>query len=174
MFSPYQVIHQNKWYKLFSHAFIHADWTHLIFNMYTLYIFGRFIEAFFNKHYELGNIYYLLLYFGGALFACVPSMIKHKNNDLYFSLGASGAVSAVIFATIIIRPDLQFFFGIPAVIFGPLYLLYEFLMSKRSQSRIAHDAHFAGAVFGIIFTLMLDFNYFINNFIIQVKLLMNS
>lgn len=174
IFSPYQVIHHKKWYKVITHAFIHADWMHLGFNMYVLYLFGNLTEEFLVIQYDdLGYILYLALYIGGALFATLPAMTKHRDNDLYFSLGASGAVSSILFAAILIVPSMELlvFFAIPmkAVLFGILYLVLEYVLSKNSKSRIAHDAHFAGAIFGIIFMLLLDFNYFINNFIIEVQ-----
>lgn len=179
IFSPYQVVHQKRWYKVITHAFIHADFIHLGLNMYVLYIFGKNTEDFFVIRYgNLGYVLYGALYLGGIIFATIPAMSKHKDNDLYFSLGASGAVSGVLFASILIFPQasLGLIFlpiPIPAVIFGPLYLALEYYLSKRSQSRIAHDAHFAGAIFGIIFMLLLDFNFFINNFIVELQNLFN-
>jgi membrane associated rhomboid family serine protease len=178
LFNPYSVIHQKKWYKTISHAFIHADFMHLFFNMYVLYLFGNLVEGVFLTNYRFGITYYIVLYFGGILFATIPAFYKHSDNVGYNSLGASGAVSAVLFATIVINPgmSLYLFFvpiPIPAVVFGPLYLFYEYYMGKKGRTNIAHDAHFAGAVFGIIFTLILDFNYFINNFINQISLLIN-
>lgn len=174
MFSPYQAIHQKKWYKVITHAFVHADWMHLGFNMYVLYLFGNITENFLVAQYGTkGYVMFITLYIGGVMFATLPSIRKHKNNDLYFSLGASGAVSSVLFAAILIHPSMEllFFFAIPmkAVIFGPLYLALEYYLSKNSKGRIAHDAHFAGAIFGIIFMLLLDFNYFINNFSIELQ-----
>lgn len=147
--------------------------------MYVLFFFGKHVEEYFISSFGKikGEVFYVLLYVGGIIFASLPSLVKHKDNDLYFSLGASGAVSAVMFSFIIIAPGQELYLlgGIPikAYIFGPLYLLYEYLMSKHSKGRIAHDAHFAGAIFGIIFTLLLDFNFFINNFIAQVQALFN-
>ncbi len=179
IFSPYQVMHHKKWSKVLSHAFIHADWMHLGLNMFVLYNFGRLAELFFVREYgAIGYGLYLLLYVLGIAFATIPALYKHKNNDLYLSLGASGAVSSVLFACILIYPGaplgiLFLPFEIPAVVFGPLYLLFEFYMGKRNKGRIAHDAHFAGAVFGIIFMLILDSSRFINNFVLEVQDLLN-
>jgi membrane associated rhomboid family serine protease len=174
LFNPYSVAKQKQWYKAITHAFIHADFMHLFFNMYVLYIFGTYIESVFILRYETGVVYYLVLYIGGVLFATLPAFYKHANNHHYNSLGASGAVSAVLFSAIIINPTMTFYFSIPAFVFGPLYLLYEYYMGKRGRGNVAHDAHIAGAVFGIIFTLILDFNYFIDNFITQVSNLING
>lgn len=177
LFNPYSVVHQKKWYKVISHAFIHADFMHLFMNMYVLYMFGILVEGFLLVNYRFGIAYYLVLYFGGILFATLPALYKHSDNVHYNSLGASGAVSAVLFSAIVISPGetLYLFAVIPikAFVFGPLYLLYEYYMGKRGRTNIAHDAHFAGAVFGIFFTLILDFNYFINNFINQVSSIFN-
>lgn len=178
LFNPYSVVHQKKWYKVISHAFIHADFMHLFMNMYVLYLFGTLVEGFLLVNYRFGVAYYLVLYFGGILFASLPAFYKHSDNIHYNSLGASGAVSAVLFSTIVINPSMSLYLffipiPIPAVVFGPLYLLYEYYMGKRGRTNIAHDAHFAGAVFGIFFTLILDFNYFINNFINQVSSIFN-
>lgn len=180
LFNPYSVVHQKKWYKTISHAFIHADLMHLGMNMYVLYLFGNIVEYFFLANYQFGITYYILLYVGGVLFATLPAFYKHSDNIHYNSLGASGAVSAVLFSAIVIAPQMKIgilflppSLSLPAVVFGPLYLFYEYYMGKRGRTNIAHDAHFAGALFGIFFTLILDFNYFIDNFIYQVTSLFN-
>ena len=177
LFNPHSVVHQKKWYKTITHGFIHADFIHLGLNMYVLYMFGNIVEHFFLTNFQFGVTYYLVLYIGGILFATLPAFYKHSDNVHYNSLGASGAVSAVLFSAILIHPEYTLYLfaviPIPAVVFGPLYLFYEYYMDKKGKTNIAHDAHFAGAVFGIIFTLILDFNYFINNFINQVSSLFN-
>ena len=162
MFSPYRATQQGEWYRSFTHAFIHSDYMHLFFNMYVLYGFGQIEEIYGYLFEEKGWYYYVLLYLGGILFATLPSMLKHRDNDSYWSLGASGAVSAVLFSFIVILPTagLHLFFipiPIPAFIVGLGYLAYEYAMDKRSGGRIAHDAHFYGALFGIIFTLAIDY-----------------
>lgn len=164
--NPYDVIQHKKWYRAFSHAFIHADFMHLAFNMFVLYSFGSLLEQiFFLKFGVKGHFLYGLLYFSAILFSSIYSINKNKNNPYYNSLGASGAVSAVLFAFIILAPKtpLNLIFlpipgGIPAYIFGPLILLFEYLMAKRGGTGIAHDAHISGALYGIIFMAILDPN----------------
>ena len=104
IFSPYQYINNKKWWLVVSHGFIHADYLHLFFNMYVLYAFGFNVENQFNELNALGYLYFLILYLGAMIFATLPSIIKHRNNNSYRSLGASGAVSAVVFVFIILAP----------------------------------------------------------------------
>jgi len=155
-YSPYSVLKQQQWYRIISHAFIHADGFHLVVNMYVLHQFGRLTESSFEYYFEeKSTYYYLLLYLGGILFATLPAMKRHRDNPAYRSLGASGAVSAVVFSAILLNPMVTMFFGIPAFIFGIIYLIFEVYMDKRSQDNIAHDAHYWGAIFGLLFTAAL-------------------
>lgn len=161
-YNPYQVIHRKEWFRLISHAFVHADWVHLFINMWVLFIFGMLTEAYYKVYFEeRGKFFYLLLYLGGILFSTLPAMARHRNNPHYNAVGASGAVSAVLFASILFRPMSEIYImfipiGIPAFIFGILYLVYEAYMDKRAKDNVAHDAHFWGALFGIVFTLSLN------------------
>ncbi|MFI5203726.1 MAG: rhomboid family intramembrane serine protease [Flavobacteriales bacterium] len=155
-------------------AFVHADIFHLFFNMYVLYSFGNPLEYFFKSHFDSRGIFiYSLLYFGGALFSGLPGFARHKDNPAYLSIGASGAVSALVFSYIVLNPDggmgiifLPIF--IPALYFGLIYLAIEYYLDKRGGSRIAHDAHFWGAIFGVVFTLFVDTDFAVS-FIEQVK-----
>lgn len=151
--NPYRVKHQNKWQLFITHAFVHADFVHLGVNMYVFWMFGSFVEE------VIGSLPFLLLYFGGIIVASVPSFFKHQNNPNYNSLGASGAVASVVFAFVLINPAsylyLMAIIPLPAWLFGILYLVYEAYMDKKSNDRIAHDAHFYGAVWGILFTGLL-------------------
>jgi membrane associated rhomboid family serine protease len=159
IFYPPAITKQNQWWRFFTCGLIHADITHLLFNMFSLYMFGEFVERSFSSPIlfaEKGKILYLVMYLL-ALFVClIPTFIKHKNDYYYRSLGASGAVSAVVFAGILFDPTakLGFFFippVIPGYIFGPLYLILSTYLEKRSQDNINHSAHIWGALFGIIF-----------------------
>jgi len=185
LFNPYQVVHRKEYYRVISHAFIHGDFMHILFNMYVLYSFGNLIEQIFtipgafNQLFpdlefwgvSQGYLYYVLLYFGGIIFATLPAIKNHKDDPSYNSLGASGAVSAVVMAFILLLPttNLRLFFipiDIPAFILGGAYLGYEYYMSKRGRTGIAHDAHFWGAIFGLVLLLLLrpSFGlYFLND-----------
>lgn len=187
MFNPHDVVHYNKWYRSFTHAFIHADYFHLGFNMYVLYAFGvQYTQELYppqmyvNVPYSLeptlvhdfgarGYLYFGLLYLGGILFSTLIAIRRHRDNPGYNSLGASGAVMAVVFAYIILNPNAQLGLiflpiHVPAYIFGPILLGIEYYMSKRGRTGIAHDAHFAGAVFGIIFITLIDYHYLLDFF----------
>jgi len=183
LFNAYQVVHRKEYYRVITHAFIHADFIHLFFNMYVLYLFGNAVEGIFTnrKVFEYyfpslefwgtsnGYLYFILLYLGGILFAVLPSIRKHKDNPSYNSLGASGAVSAVVMAFILLLPtqDLYLFFipiGIPGFIFGAAYLFYEYYMSKKGGTGIAHDAHFTGAIFGLVLLIILKPGFVLNFF----------
>ena len=161
IFYPPAITRQNQWYRFFTCGLIHADITHLLFNMFSLYMFGEFVERSFLSPIlfaEKGKLLYIIMYFL-ALFVClIPTFIKHKNDYYYRSLGASGAVSAVVFAGILLDPTakLGFFFippVIPGYIFGPLYLILSTVLEKRSQDNVNHSAHIWGAIFGIIFVV---------------------
>lgn len=159
-FNAAKVVHQKQYYRLISHAFIHANWSHLLVNMFVLFFFGRGIEQYFG--YYFGNkatAYFLLLYFGGILASNIWSLMKHQNNYYYNAVGASGAVSAMLFAFIFFNPwEKLYFFGIlpiPGILFAVGYLFYSYHMSKKSTDNVAHDAHILGAIFGFVFPILL-------------------
>jgi membrane associated rhomboid family serine protease len=165
LLSPYQIIKNKEWHRVITHAFVHADYVHLLVNMLVLLSFGLAVESILNqlKSYEIiGNttVHFLTLYFGGAVISCLTTLKKHKDNFYYQGVGASGAVSAVVFASIFFRPlDKLYIMGvlpIPAIIFGIGYLFYSQYMSRKSSDNINHDAHFVGAIFGFIYPLLID------------------
>jgi membrane associated rhomboid family serine protease len=172
MYIPYDVKYHNAFVRLFSHMFVHADVLHLSFNMLSLYFLGEFLEYQLIEFFGFmnGEFHFVILYFGGGLFATLIPYIRNQNNPSYRSLGASGAVSSVIFATILWNPTmpLSIMFlpiAIPAYIFGPLYLAFEYWADKRGGTGIAHDAHLGGALFGIVYTLIINFDtgkFFLN------------
>ena len=148
---------------MLSHILIHADSTHLIFNMLSLYFLGSILEQQFMFQYGTvaGETHFIILYIVGGLFATMIPFIRNQENPSYRSLGASGAVSAVIFAAIIWNPtmELSIMFlpiGIPAYIFGPLYLAFEYWADRRGGTGIAHDAHIGGAIFGVLYVLIIN------------------
>jgi len=158
-FNAAQVVHRKQYYRLVSHAFVHANWPHLIVNMLVLFFFGRNIEYYFSLFFGgKGPFYFVLLYIGGILASNLWGLAKHQNNYYYNAVGASGAVSAVLFAFIFFDPwQKLYFFGIipiPGIIFGVGYLIYSYQMGKQKKDNVAHDAHFLGAVFGFIFPII--------------------
>ena len=160
-FNASKIVHKNEYHRLVTHAFIHANWEHLFVNMIVLFSFGQAIEEYFK--YNFGNNAipdYVLLYFGGILVSNIYALIKHRNNYFYNSVGASGAVSAVLFAAIFFDPwNMIYFFGIlpiPGIVFAALYLVYSYQMSTKQKDNVAHDAHFLGALFGFIFPILLN------------------
>lgn len=161
MFNAYMVKHSNQWYRVVSHAFIHAGWMHLAVNMWVLWLFGAMVEQFLGEYRGAGGQFaYVALYLGGILFATLPSYARHQDNFSYNSLGASGAVSAVLFSAIYFQPTMDLYLmlipiPIPAIIFGIGYLALEWYLDKRSMDNVAHDAHFWGAGFGFIFTMIM-------------------
>ncbi|HIP35529.1 MAG TPA: rhomboid family intramembrane serine protease [Crocinitomix sp.] len=179
LFNPYGIIHHKQWYRVFSHAFIHADFMHLGFNMYVLYMFGVQVTPYSQSFYfgfkslepalvydfnNLGYVYFAILYVGGIIVSSLYALLKHRDNPNYNSLGASGAVSAVVFGSILLNPTAQMGllflpFYIPAYIFGPLMLVAEYFLAKRGGTRIAHDAHIGGALFGLLFVSLINPNY---------------
>jgi membrane associated rhomboid family serine protease len=164
LFNSYLFHHERQYYRLFSHAFIHSGWMHLLVNMWVLYIFGQFVEAELTNAFPFsGRISFVLLYVGGIAFASSSALVKHKDNIRYNSLGASGAVAAVLYAFIIMRPThsiyLYFMIGLPAFLFGVLYLWYEYSMDKRSK--------------GILFMLVIDYNYLIECYL-DIKFYISS
>jgi membrane associated rhomboid family serine protease len=163
MFNPYAVRHRNEWWRLFTGAFLHADYIHLAFNMLALYSFGKVLEegVFSNLFEAKAPIYFLGLYFGGLLFADIYSFEKHKNDIWYNSIGASGAVSAVIFSFIMFFPFATigvFFIPMPAIVFAVLYTIYSIYAGRKGQDNINHGAHMGGAAFGIIYTFIVYHN----------------
>lgn len=161
MMNPYSVKSRKEYFRFLTSGFIHSDYVHLGFNMLTLYFFGDLVEYFFEtKSAGQGTLIFVIFYLAAIVLSEVPTFLKHKNNPNYNSLGASGGVAAVVFSSIMIYPDnvlyISMLFPIPAFVFGILYLIYSYYMSKRGKDNINHDAHFYGAVFGIFFTLVVD------------------
>lgn len=159
-FNAAKIIQNKEYYRLVTHAFIHVSWSHLMVNMLVLYFFGPAIESYLDYYFGIkANLFFILLYFGGILASNIQSLIKHRHNYYYNAVGASGAVSAVLFAFIFFDPlqKILIFFvlPVPGILFAVIYLAYSYQMSKHDNGNIAHDAHFLGALFGFLFPVLL-------------------
>jgi len=157
IFWPPMIKEKNQYYRFITSGFIHADIAHLAFNMITLYFFGRAMELFFVA--KIGKVGFLLFYIAGIIVSEIPSYIRHRNNYNYRSLGASGAVSAVLFSFILLAPWQTlyvFFLPVPAIIFAALYIGYSIYMDRKGGDHVNHSAHLWGAVWGIAFTIIME------------------
>ncbi|MBC7384448.1 MAG: rhomboid family intramembrane serine protease [Bacteroidia bacterium] len=172
IFDPYQIKRSNEFYRFITGGFIHADWIHLAVNMFVLYSFGSIVEQYYNYFFgSSGLLMYGLLYLSSIAAASASSYYKHQNDPGYRALGASGAVSAVLFASVLFQPTqiirLYGIIPIPGYIGAILYLVYSQYAAKHSRDNIGHEAHFYGAIYGVVFTLMFKpsvFKYFLNQF----------
>jgi len=168
--SPARVVQKREYYRIFTHAFLHADYFHLGINMLVLYSFGTYIEQVFSQLEDAGLIFsgpffYLFLYVASIALASVTTITKYRNNEGYSAVGASGAVSAIVFTYIFFAPLEKIYFymvlPIPGILFGVLYLAYSSYMSRRNKDNINHSAHFWGAVVGFIFPIFLEPSLFL-------------
>ncbi len=167
-FNAYEIHKHKQVYRFLTYSLVHADTLHLFVNMYVLYSFGPWVEFFYKQFFlEKGNLFFVLLYLGAVFTSVIPAYEKHKNQIYYNAVGASGAISAIVFASILFDPlapmGLLFLpFHFPAVVFGLAYLVYSYYMAKKGNDNIGHDAHFFGALFGIMFTILLNKNIALN------------
>ncbi len=169
IFNPYRIHQRNEYYRFLTSGFIHADYIHLGFNMFTFYFFGQAIESIYGYlHGTLGLVYFVVLYLVGIIIADIPTYFKHKNHPHYNALGASGGVSAVVFSSIMFNPLNEIgIFGViwvPGFILGILYLIYSVYMGKNKYDNVNHDAHLYGALFGIVFSIFIRPNVIIEFF----------
>lgn len=155
MMKPYKAVHQKEFYRYITSGFVHSNWLHLGLNMWVFYMFGGLIES------VIGPLAFVLLYIVGIIVSDIPTALKYQHQPGYSSLGASGGVSAVVFAMIVVFPlaPLRLLFipiDIPAFIFGTLYLMYSYYMNRRDSDHVNHSAHMWGALFGILFMIVLE------------------
>lgn len=160
MMNPFYTHRKQQYYRFVSSGFIHKDHMHLLWNMLSFYFFGTAIEREFQKLFgDAGSVYFIALYLLAIVVSDVPTYFKHRNNPGYNSLGASGGVSAVIFAFIIFEPlsDICIYFALcmPGFILGALYIIFSWYQGRRSNDNINHDAHLYGALFGFIFCVIV-------------------
>jgi membrane associated rhomboid family serine protease len=166
IFYPYEIKEKKEWFRFISHGLIHADFTHLLFNMLTLYFFGQFAEMIFDR------TMYLVFYITALVVASIPDYLKEKDNPNYRSLGASGAVAAVLAATVILSPwatiYIKFIIPIPAILYLVLYIGYSVYMAKKGGDNIGHSAHLWGTIYGVVFMLIFKTELF-KRFIEQLQ-----
>jgi len=161
-FNAYEISKRRLFYRFFSYGLLHVDWMHLLVNMLVLFSFGSLVENILVSEFDVkGRFFFLMLYVSSLLVSVLPAYFKHRKNYYYNSVGASGAVSAVLFASIILRPEGSVFMlfipiPIPAFIFGMFYLVYSVYMAKRGNDNVGHDVHFWGAIYGIVFITLIN------------------
>jgi membrane associated rhomboid family serine protease len=171
--NPYYTAKRNEYHRFLTSGFVHNDHMHLIVNMISLYFFGLAVEMVFDAYFEqMGKIYFVLLYLLGIVVSDIPTYLKHRNNPHYNSLGASGGVAAVIFAFILFRPldniYLYMALPIPGFILGTLYIVFSWYQGRKSNDNINHDAHLYGALFGLVFCVII-YPASISNFFEQIR-----
>jgi membrane associated rhomboid family serine protease len=176
--SPYRMVYLKEWYRIITHGFIHADYMHLAVNMLVLYSFGAAVESMFADLHQgqtwIGYLHYAAIYLIGMMVASLTTVRKYKDMYTYAAVGASGAVSAVLFAFIFFEPWHKIYLmgviPIPGIVFGPLYLWYSSYMGRRGGGNVNHDAHFYGAVFGFCYPLATHpymLHHFISSLLMQ-------
>ena len=154
---PPAVARRHEYWRLVSYGFLHADFPHLLFNMITLFFFGRVMEQFYAS--QLGTFGFALFYIGALVVSILPTYLKNRGNPNYRSLGASGAVSAVLFGFILLAPwqrIIVFVIPMPAIVYAVLYTAYSIYMDRRGQDNVNHSAHLWGAAYGVAFTLLVN------------------
>ena len=163
MFNAYSIWHRKEWYRMLTYGFVHGGIGHLFFNMLTLFFFGRVVEEYFCAAFGdvLGIVLYVVLYITALVVSTIGDLVKYRDDWSYNAVGASGAVSAVLFASILFEPRMGIYIylipiPVPGYIFAPLYLLYCWYMARRGQDNIGHTAHFWGALYGLLFPLICN------------------
>ena len=154
---PPAIDRKHQYDRLLTHGFVHADWQHLLFNMITLYFFGRAVEQVFVNY--IGPVGFVLFYLSAILVAILPTYLRHRHDPRYRSLGASGAVSAVLFAYILVAPwslIFVFFLPVPAILYAVFYIGYSVWMDRQGTDNVNHSAHLWGAGYGVLFTVMME------------------
>ena len=154
---PPAIDRQRQYDRLLTHGFIHADWQHLLFNMITLFFFGRFAEQVISS--MIGPVGFVLFYLSAIVIAILPTYLRHRHDVQYRSLGASGAVSAVLFAFILVQPwslIFVFFLPVPAIVYGAFFVGYSIWMDRQGGDNTNHNAHLSGAIYGVLFMLLME------------------
>ncbi len=158
---PAKMAANGEYYRLLTSGFVHADWVHLLINMFVLYSFGSVIESYILNAFGVmeGRIIFLVLYMLNIILANVPTAIRYKHNPGFSSIGASGAVSGMVFIFILLDPWARLYLfliiPIPAIIAGAGYLIYSSYAASHEHGRLDHAAHFAGAISGMLMIILL-------------------
>lgn len=149
-------VKRGQYDRLLTHGLVHADLQHLLFNMITLFFFGRLVEQVIGA--LAGPVVFLAFYFSAVVVAILPSWLRHRDDSRYRSLGASGAVSALLFAAILLDPWMMIFVPIPvpAILYGVGYVAWSWWADRNSMDGVNHNAHLSGAIYGVLFMLMMD------------------
>ena len=167
VFHPVSIREQHQWYRFLTSGFVHADMVHLAINMFVLWSFGNAVERYYFPMFlsDFSAQKYALLYFGGIVAASIPSYLRHNRNPRYAALGASGGVSAVVFAAILFEPWQNLYLygviAIPQILAGAAYLFYSWYQDKRAADNIGHMAHFSGAIWGFLITGLMNPDLFV-------------
>jgi len=167
--NPYSESRNGEYYRMLTSGFLHGSWLHLLINLFVFHEFGRMVEYQFVSTYGsgIGHVLYLIFYLVAIIAADLSSYYKHKNNPGFSSIGASGAVSAILFVFIFFEPWsillLYFVIPMPAIVGGLLYLWYSSWAANNSRDKIDHDAHFSGAIFGVLASVIF-FSFYISTF----------
>jgi len=183
MLNPYTLVHEKKYGQVFTSGFIHADWMHLIFNMLSFNFFAVYVTGGLPLEYmmteavgPIGHLYFGLIYMGSMVLGDFSTIYKQKDNPSYYSLGASGAISGIIFSYILFQPTSKigvfFFPSMPAPLFAVLYVIFSIYAGRGRNTRINHDAHLWGGLFGFALTIAL-FPGIFTHFLVEVKHLLN-
>lgn len=172
MLHPYSIYRdKKKYYTILTSGLIHKDWMHLFFNMITFYYFAFTLESIMvMQSGSLGHLYFALIYLASLILSDIPTILQYKNNPGYYSLGASGAICAVLFSFILFQPKMTLglfmIIPMPAYIFAFLFLGYCIWASRKAKDGINHDAHLFGALSGLILTILL-YPWIVPHFISQ-------
>ena len=173
-FNAWKIWHGKQWYRMLSYGLVHGGWGHLFFNMLTLYFFGTVVEQYFQAAFgdTAGIILYVVLYVSAIAVSTIGDLVKYRDDYGYSAVGASGAVSAIPFASILFEPKMGIYIylipiPVPGYIFAPLYLLYCWWAARKNIDNIGHTAHFWGALYGLAFPLVCRPDIF-QHFLIQL------
>ena len=158
---PYREFNRKEYYRLLTSGFVHADWMHLLINMFVLYMFGNTIELYMLSLFgnPVGKILFVVLYLLTIILANTPTYLQHKDNPGFSSIGASGAVSGIVFIFILLRPwemiYMFFIIPMPAIVAGIGYLIYSSWAANQERGKVDHSAHFTGAIAGMLIMFIL-------------------